>query len=126
MSDTIMVINTMRIRDGELEEFRESVRKAVEFAEEHAPQLLVQVYIDEHAMLAQSFQIYPDSAAILRHWQLSDPYIQDVSQHMTPVRLDVYGQPSDEVLDGLRPFQEAGTEVTVTPRLVGFGRFRDG
>ena len=74
-SKLIMLVNTMEIREGRLAEFRESVERAVRFTEEHGPQLIVNVYIDEDNMRAQSVQLYPDSDAILTHWELSDPYI---------------------------------------------------
>ncbi len=65
--------------DGHLDEFKEAVRHAVEFVEQHGPQLMGQVFVDDTQMVAHSFQLYPDSAAIPRPWRLSDPYIRDVS-----------------------------------------------
>jgi hypothetical protein len=76
----LLLHNTMRITEGHLEGFRHAVEKAVAFVEEHGPQLAVQVFIDEERLVAHSFQLYPDSAAIVRHWSLSDPYIREVME----------------------------------------------
>lgn len=72
-NEPLLLHNTMRIAHGHLDEFKEAVRHAVEFVEQHGPQLMVQVFVDDTQMVAHSFQRYPDSAAILRHWSLSDP-----------------------------------------------------
>ena len=118
-----MLINTMQVAPGKLEDFKRSVERSIEFVEAHGPQLLVQVFIDEGDMLAYSFQYYRDSASVLAHWELSDPYIRDVSQYITVKRLDLYGQPSEAVLAGIRQFSERGVTMTVTPLFAGFARF---
>lgn len=122
-SKLIMLVNTMEIKEGRLAEFRESVERAVRFAEEHGPQLMVNVYIDEDNMRAQSVQLYPDSDAILPHWQLSDPYIKAVSENITVRRLQYFGQPDERVMNGVTPISREGVELTVTPHLTGFARF---
>ncbi|HEX6011168.1 MAG TPA: hypothetical protein VFY87_05045 [Geminicoccaceae bacterium] len=125
MSERIMQISTFEIHKGELEAFKDSVTKAVAFAEANGPQLLVEVYIDEGVIRAHSCQIQPDSEAVLAHWRLSDPYIRGVMESCTMQRLDMYGRPNDAVMEGLRPLLEQGITVTVTPDFVGFGRFRN-
>ncbi len=123
MSESIMLINTMRIEAGRLEEFKESVRRSLAFVEAKGPQHMVEVYVDEKNMRAYSFQLYRDSESILSHWQMSDPYIRDVMQYITVKRLDIYGQPDEAVMEGLRPFSEEGVVVSVTPHFAGFTRF---
>lgn len=124
MSEPILLLNTMQIEQGKLEEFKESVKRSVAFVEANGPQFMVEVYVDEKIMRAYSFQLYRDSESILSHWRMSDPYIREVMQHITVKRLDVYGQPNDAVMEGLRPFSEDGVIVTVTPQFAGFARFR--
>lgn len=117
-TERLLFRNTMRIKPGHLDEYRRAIRDAVAFAEQHAPQLLVDVFIDEEQMEATSFQLYPDSEAVLRHWELSDPYIAEVMRHCTVVRFEAFGSPSDAVLDDLGRSSE--TAVDITPRLVGY------
>ena len=102
------------------------MRNSLEFIEANGPQPMVEVYVDEGSMRAFSFQFFPDSEAMLSHWLMSDPYIRDVSRHITVERLDLYGQPNDAVMEGLRPFSEDGVVVTVTPNFAGFARFGAG
>jgi len=112
--------NTMQITPGHEAEFRRAIAAAVGFAEEHAPQLMVDVFVDEEHGTATSFQIYPDSAAVLRHWELSDPYIAEVMKHCTVERFEVFGAPSDAVRDGFA--QMPDLEVVPQPRLTGYLR----
>lgn len=107
---------------GHLEGFKEAVEKAVRFVEEHGPQLMVEVFIDEAQMLAYSYQLYSDSESVLKHWQLSDPYIQGVMQHCTVEAFDVYGEPDEAVMQGLRSGGNEQMPVTFTPWFTGFYR----
>ncbi len=126
MSEPIMLINTMQIEQGKLEDFEESVKNSLVFVEVNGPQLMVEVYVDEENMRAYSFQFYRDSESILSHWRMSDPYIRGVMEHIKVKRLDIYGQPDDAVMEGLWPFSEDGVIVSVTPHFAGFARFRAG
>jgi hypothetical protein len=110
--------NTMRIIPGHLDDYRRAIIEAVEFAEAHAPQVMVDVFIDDEALTATSFQIYADSDAVLRHWRLSDPYIAEVMRHCTVAAFEAFGDPSDEVRRGLSSMP--GLLDTLLPRLVGY------
>jgi quinol monooxygenase YgiN len=110
--------NTMKITAGHLDEFRRAITDAVEFARANAPQLMVDVFIDEADLEATSFQVYRDSDSVLRHWQLSDPYIANVMRHCTVAAFEVFGTPSDEVRAGLG--QSSNMDVRITPRLIGY------
>ncbi len=121
-SDRLLFRNTMRITPGHLEEFRAAIDAAVRFAEQHAPQLLVDVFIADDGQTATSFQLYPDSASVLRHWELSDPYIAEVMRHCRVDRFEVFGEPSDSVLDGLG--RASGVATQLSARLVGYDQIK--
>ncbi|QFG22055.1 hypothetical protein [Actinomadura sp. WMMB 499] len=127
MSDETILLfrNTMRITDGHLDEFRDAIARAVEFAERHGPQLMVQTFVDEERMLAHSFQLYRDSDAVRRHWELADPYIQDVMEHCRVEHFEVFGEPDAGVAAGLR--SSLGDRMPAfPPRAAGFLRFGTG
>ncbi|MFC7304071.1 hypothetical protein ACFQVC_07565 [Streptomyces monticola] len=115
--------NTMRITDGHLEGFRAAIARAVEFAQEHGPQLMVQTFVDEERMLAHSFQLYRDSDAVRLHWKLADPYIQDVMEHCTVENFEVFGEPDADVAAGVRAALGEHSSLTFSPRIAGFLRF---
>lgn len=114
--------NTMRIRDDHLAGFREAIAEAVDFAERHGPQLMVQTFVDEDRMLAHSFQLYRDSEAVRVHWELSDPYIQQVMEHCEVEYFEVFGQPEPDVAERLREIL-GDVNPGASPLLAGFTRF---
>ncbi|MGR6919164.1 hypothetical protein ACU635_33370 [[Actinomadura] parvosata] len=119
----ILFRNTMRITDGHLEDFRNAIARAVEFAQQHGPQLMVQTFVDEKRMLAHSFQLYRDSDAVRLHWKLADPFIQDVMKHCRVEHFEVFGEPDAEVAAGLRSSLDEQAPLTFSPRIAGFLRF---
>lgn len=124
-NEPLLLHNTMRITEGHLDAFKDAVGRAVEFVEQHGPQLMVQVFIDEDELVAHSFQLYADSAAIRAHWRLSDPYIRDVMLHCSVERLEMYGEPDETVARELRPTADVPDRVLV-PRHIGFLRVDGG
>jgi hypothetical protein len=125
-STSLLFRNTMRIAEGHLEGFRDAVTRAVAFAEEHGPQLMVETFVDEERMLAHSFQLYRDSDAVRLHWELADPYIQEVMKHCRVERFEVFGAPDADVVAGVRSALGGQCAVTFSPRIAGFVRFAGG
>jgi hypothetical protein len=123
VSDLIVFVTTFQIENGALEKFKEASRKSTDFLEANGPQLMAEVFIDENEMRAHGVQVHRDSESILSHWQLSDPYMRDVMQYITTTRVDIYGEPNEAVIEGMRRLSSKGAVLTVTPRFVGFSRF---
>lgn len=113
----------MRITEGHLKGFCDAVTKAVAFAEQHGPQLMVETFVDEERMLAHSFQLYQDSDAVRLHWKLADPYIQEVMKHCQVERFEVFGTPDADVMAGVRSALSERCTLTFSPRIAGFVRF---
>ncbi|MEV5922410.1 hypothetical protein [Streptomyces sp. NRRL S-1314] len=125
-STILLFRNTMRITDGHLEGFRDAIARAVAFAEQHGPQLMVETFVDEERMLAHSFQLYQDSDAVRLHWKLADPYIQEVMKHCQVERFEVFGAPDADVAAGVRSALSEECTLTFSPRIAGFVRFATG
>ncbi|MDG9720661.1 hypothetical protein [Streptomyces sp. DH24] len=126
--DTTVLLfrNTMRITDGHLEGFRDAIARAVAFAQQHGPQLMVETFVEEERMLAHSFELYQDSDAVRTHWELADPYIQEVMKHCRVERFDVFGEPDADVVAGVRSALSEQCVLTFSPRIAGFVRFATG
>ena len=123
MSVPIVFITTFQIEKGALEKFKEAVRKSTDFIEANGPQLMSEVCIDENEMRAHGVQIHRDSESILSHWQLADPHMRDVMQYITTTRVDIYGQPNEAVMEGMRRLSSQGAVISATPLFAGFSRF---
>lgn len=117
----ILLRNTMAYQRQHASEFRQAILDAVEFARVHAPQLMVQVYIDEEACLCYSIQMFRDSAAIEQHWKISDPNIAEVMKYCEVRKMEVYGSPSAAIRDAIAGSLGEGV-VSFIPELTGFYR----
>ncbi|NGN62794.1 hypothetical protein G5C51_02610 [Streptomyces sp. A7024] len=120
-SGLLLFRNTMRITEGHLDAFRRAIEQGVGYVEEHGPQLMVEVFIDEEQHLAHSFQLFRDSDAVRAHWKMSDPYIQEVMKHCSIERFEIFGEPDPDVLAGIR--DATGADLRIAPRHTGFVRF---
>lgn len=119
----ILFRNTMAYDTLNADKFKDAIRNAVEFAQKKAPQLMVQVFIDEKRGLAYSFQLYRNSDDILKHWKVSDKNINEVMKYCEVKKLEVYGNPSKEVIDGI--LRSVGEDkVYFAPALAGYHQFK--
>ena len=125
MSVPIVFITTFQIEKGALEKFKEAARKSTDFLEVNGPQLLAEVCIDENEMRAHGVQIHRNSESILTHWQLADPYMRDVMQYITTTRVEIYGQPNEAVIEGMRQRASQGAVISITSQFVGFSRLTE-
>lgn len=125
MSVPIIFITNFQIENGALEKFKEAVRKSMDFLETNSPQLMAEVCIDENEMRAHGVQVHRDSESILAHWQLADPHMRAVMQYTTTPRFDIYGQPNEAVMEGMRRLSSQGAVISVSPRFVGYSRLPD-
>ena len=123
MTGQIVFITTSQIQNGALERVKEAVRNSVDFIETNGPQLMAEVFIDESKLLFFGIQVHRDSKSILTHWQVADPYMRDVMQYITTTHVDIYGQPNEAVMKGMRRLSSQGAVISVTPRFAGFSRF---
>jgi hypothetical protein len=92
MSHYIIQINTFKIKEGQLEAFKASVKSSQNFAEANDPLLLAEMYIDEESMEARACLIHRNSESILAHWEISEEHMTDVMEFCNPKRVDVLGQ----------------------------------
>lgn len=121
-SGAILLRNTMAFDRSRAAEFKRAVVQAVDFARRNAPQLMVEVFVDDERALCYSFQMFENSEAIREHWEVSGPSISEVMKYCEVRSMEVYGIPSQEVRAGILASAGNGN-VSFTPHLTGFQRF---
>jgi|Tabmets5t2r1_1033131.scaffolds.fasta_scaffold06927_2 quinol monooxygenase YgiN len=126
MSEPFIFIGTHTLREGKLEGFKKACRELVEVVEANEPRLIAfNIYVDEDGAEATVVQVHPDPDSMLFHMQVAREHISEAYQSVLEEtqRIDVYGKPSDTVLETIR--QLAGSEVPLslkTHHLGGFTR----
>ncbi len=127
MPEPVIFVDTWKIREGRLEEFKDAAREFVEFVSEHEPQLIAyNVYVDEQSHHSTVLQIHPDSESIEFHMKIAGPHFGRFMELYEPGgRIAVHGRPADHVLDRMRQMaQQFGVTVVVKDLCAGFGRYQ--
>lgn len=126
MSEPLVFVDSSEIREGTLEEVKKGIGALVEFVEASEPRpLAYRVYLDDGGSRMTVMQIHPDSASMEFHMRVAAPAFRRFVGLITLKRMDVYGKPSDEVLEQLRQkVQMLGDATVVVHELhAGFARF---
>lgn len=126
MSDLIVSIDWSEVREGKLEVLRVAMKALVDFvdANETRP-LAYEVFFSSDGARMTVLQVHPDSASMEEHMSVAGEEFARVKDLLTLSAIDIYGTPSETLLDQMR--QKArllgGAAVAVHTLHAGFTRF---
>ena len=126
MTDPIVFVDTSEIHRGKLEELRRAVGELAAFVEEHeANPISYQVFFSDDGRLMTVLQVHPDSGSMERHMEIAAPEFAKFADLLVLRTVDIYGSPSEKVVDQLRQKADLlGTAtVAVHDLQAGFARF---
>lgn len=126
MSEPIVYIDSSEVRDGRLEELKTAMNELIEFVEANEPQLIAyNVYFKEDGTRMTVVAVHPDSASLDFHMKVAGPLFPKFAEFIKLLTIDVYGKPSDELVEQMRQkAQMLGTGTVVAHGLhAGFARF---
>jgi quinol monooxygenase YgiN len=113
--ELIISLDTSLIRVGRLDELKRAVAELVEFVRSNEPRPIVyEVYVDDTGSRMTVVQVHPDSASMEYHMTVAGPAFAGFADLVTLSTLDVYGKPSEELLELLRRKVQMLGEATVT------------
>ena len=125
MSEPMISLDTSLIRVGRLDDLKKAVAELVEFVRSNEPRPIVyEVYVDDTESRMTVVQVHPDSASMENHMTVAGPAFAGFAELVTLSTLDVYGKPSEELLELLRRKVQMLGEATVTVHdlAAGFAR----
>ena len=125
MSEPLISLDTSLIRDGRLDELKEAVTELVEFVRSNEPRpIAYEVYLDQTGSRMTVVQVHPDSASMEYHMAVAGPAFAGFAELVTLSTLDVYGKPSEALLELLRrKVQMLGDATVIVHDLqAGFAR----
>jgi hypothetical protein len=126
MADPILVVDTSEIESGNVAEVRRLFADLVAFVDEHEAEPLVYcVYFDETGTRMTVAQIHPSSESMERHLDVVGPLFRPLADLLRLTRVDLYGTPSERLLEQTRRKAEllGGAAVVVNELHAGFMRF---
>lgn len=103
MSQPIVSVDSSEIHEGKLEELRRRMTELVEFVEDHEDRpVAYSVYLGDEDTTMTVVQVHPDSTSMERHLKLAAERFAKVSDLLTLRRVDIYGEPSAELVEQMR------------------------
>lgn len=130
MSEPFIFIGTHRLKEGKLEAFRQTCAGLADFVEANEPRVIAfDAYANEEGDEVSIVQVHPDADSMLFHMELLQEHIAGASQEDGPLdvttSIQIYGTPTDTVLEMIRQFNPAGPPLVVKPLpMAGFVRSR--
>ena len=126
MSSPFIFIATNRLKPGRLDRERQRVPGLVEFIGANEPRLIAfNEYVNEAGDEVTVVQIHPDTASIEAHMGIVGERAREAYAETldATVRVQVFGRPSDAIMEALRLQAGNGVEISVNgEHLGGFTR----
>ena len=130
MAAPLIFIATNRLKAGQLERERERVHGLVEFIEANEPRLIAfNEYLSDAGDEVTVVQVHPDTASLEAHMEIVREHAQEAYAETldATVRIQVFGRPTDAILEALREQAGNGVELSVNgEHLGGFTRSAGG
>jgi hypothetical protein len=126
MPSPFIFIATNRLKVGRLDRERERVPDLVEFIEANEPRLIAfNEYVNEAGDEVTVVQVHPDAASMEAHMEIVRERAQAAYAETldATVRIQVFGEPTQAILETLRQQAGSGVEITINgEHLGGFTR----
>lgn len=122
MAHPFVFINTTAVKEGQLEAWTKSFEEFATYIRSHEPRLLhFATYLDDTGTEETVVQVHPDAESMLFHLGLLAEHGHASGDYLdfTRSRSQIYGAPSDELLEAIKRF---GIPVTLSTPQGGFSR----
>jgi len=128
MSEPIVFISNQRIKEGKLDEYTQAYRQVAELTEANKPGTVAHLaYVNEDGTEMSIVHVFPDAESMELHMQGVDELAKKAFEFMEIVSFEIYGKPSDTVLETMKKIVGSGVTLNIKPQPVGgYIRFKSG
>jgi len=128
MSEPIVFISNQRIKNGKLEGYKHYYRQVAELTAANKPGTVAHLaYINEDGTEMSIIHIFPDAESMELHMRGVDELAKKAFEFMEIVSFEIYGKPSDMVLDMMMKIVGSGVALSIKPqRIGGYIRLKSG
>jgi len=128
MSEPIVFISNQRIKEGKLDGYKQYYRQVAELTEANKPGTVAHLaYANEDGTAVSIVHIFPDAESMELHMLGVDELAKKASEFMEIVSFEIYGRPSDTVLETMKKIAGSGVTLNIKPQPIGgYIRFKSG
>lgn len=122
MAAPLFVIRTFRIKEGKLQALKQFLPEFFKAIEANEPRLLaMNAYVDEDGTEVTFVHVHPDAASMDLHEKAGHEHTERARTQFldATTSLQVYGELSDEVLEGATRLARSGVSLTMKPEHLG-------
>jgi hypothetical protein len=126
MAEPFIFVQTAPIKDGRLDGYKQDIKETAELvAREHPRILHFASYINEEGTEQTVIQVHPDAESMRFHMQVAAEHIRERGPRnldFSAMRIEVYGTPTEPVLELMRELAGSGVPVTMKTLASGVNR----
>jgi len=125
MTEPFIFIGTHALKEGKLEDFKQHFQEFCAFIEENEPRLIhFALYINDEGTEVTVVQVHPDADSMAFHMQVAAEHFAHAHDEFLDATksIQIYGTPSDTLLEQMKQVSSSGVLVVVRSGLAGFNR----
>ena len=127
MSEPIVFISNQRIKQGKLDEYKQYYQQVAELTEAKKPGTLAHLaYANDDGTNVSVIHVFPDADAMEAHMKGVGEIAKKAFEFMEIVSFEIYGRPSEHVLDGMKQIGPGVTLNVKSQPIGGYIRLRSG
>lgn len=122
MADRITFVGTYALPEGRFDEWDAAIRDMVDHVKASVPRLIsFEVYVNAERSEATSIYVHPDADSFAEHMRAAASRIDVGAQMVSVVRIDVYGDPGEQVVARLHQVSEASNHFPIAVKSHYYG-----
>jgi quinol monooxygenase YgiN len=125
MTEPFIFIGTHALKEGKLEDFKQYSRDFCDFIEANEPRLIhFALYVNDEGTEVTMVQVHPDADSMAFHMQVAaEHFVRAYDEFLDGTKsIQIYGTPSDALLEQMKQVSSSGVPVVVKSGLAGFNR----
>jgi len=128
MSEPIIFISHQRVKEGKLEGNKQYYRQVAEQAKANKPGTIAHLaYLNEEGSEQSIIHIFPDAESMELHMIGVDKLAKKAYEYVEILSFEIYGKPTDTVVERMMQIVGSSITVNIRPQLVGgYIRFNSG
>jgi hypothetical protein len=120
MSEPIIFISHQRVKEGKLEGNKQYYRQVAEQAKANKPGTIAHLaYLNEEGSEQSIIHIFPDAESMELHMIGVDELAKKAYEYVEILSFEIYGKPTDTVLERMMQIVGSSITVNIRPQLVG-------
>ena len=120
MSEPIIFISHQRVKEGKLEGNKQYYRQVAEQAKANKPGTIAHLaYLNEEGSEQSIIHIFPEAESMELHMIGVDELAKKAYEYVEILSFEIYGKPTDTVVERMMQIVGSSITVNIRPQLVG-------